>query len=154
MPFPIVIDFPFTLDGFFEWFCPLQRTFDQPGFHLGQGGGESQFHDLKSRSLVFGHAGIDTLIAIFKSCDELVHVLCAVYPGYRRRYLDIVHLAAVAYVGYLAHAGLVPGQPQVERREDRLVYEAMVGSLGAKGGGMTLFGKPRGRRGLFWEVLF
>lgn len=39
-----------------------------------------------------------------------------------------------------------------EGNDDRAVYEAMMGSLGAKGGGMVLFGKPRGRRGLFWEL--
>src|SRR3990167_4665193 len=37
-------------------------------------------------------------------------------------------------------------------REDREVYEAMMASLAAQGGGITIFGKPRGRRGLFWEL--
>lgn len=36
--------------------------------------------------------------------------------------------------------------------EDRDIYNSLMGSLGAKGGGITLFGVPRGRRGLFWEV--
>lgn len=36
--------------------------------------------------------------------------------------------------------------------EDQQVYEALMGSLGAKGGKMVLFGRPRGRRGLFWKL--
>jgi len=37
-------------------------------------------------------------------------------------------------------------------REDEQMYESMMGSLGAKSGGLTLFGKPKGRRGLFWKI--
>jgi len=37
-------------------------------------------------------------------------------------------------------------------REDQEIYESMMGSLGAKGGGLVIFGKPRGRRGLFWKL--
>lgn len=37
-------------------------------------------------------------------------------------------------------------------QEDFNIYESLMGSLGAKGGGLTLFGKPRGRRGLFWAL--
>ena len=37
-------------------------------------------------------------------------------------------------------------------QEDREIYESLMGSLGAKGGGITVFGKPRGRRGLFYSL--
>lgn len=37
-------------------------------------------------------------------------------------------------------------------REDQEVYEAMMGSLAANNGGLSIFGKPRGRRGLFWRL--
>ena len=37
-------------------------------------------------------------------------------------------------------------------REDEQIYQSLMGSLGAKSGGLTLFGKPCGRRGLFWRL--
>lgn len=37
-------------------------------------------------------------------------------------------------------------------REDEQVYSALMGSTAAKGGGVILFGKPHGRRGLFWKL--
>ena len=36
--------------------------------------------------------------------------------------------------------------------DDEAVYQSLMGSLGAKQGGLTLFGKPMGRRGLFWKL--
>ena len=48
--------------------------------------------------------------------------------------------------------GIIDELGNFEGREDREVYDSMMGSLAAKGGGITLFGKPRGRRGLFWEL--
>lgn len=37
-------------------------------------------------------------------------------------------------------------------REDQEVYDAMMGSLAATNGSLAIFGKPRGRRGLFWKL--
>ena len=36
--------------------------------------------------------------------------------------------------------------------EDADIYNSTMGSLGAKDGRMILFGKPHGRRGLFWKL--
>lgn len=36
--------------------------------------------------------------------------------------------------------------------EDEDIYNSTMGSLGAKSGRMVLFGKPHGRRGLFWKL--
>jgi phage FluMu gp28-like protein len=55
--------------------------------------------------------------------------------------------------GIDASRGIIDELGNFTGREDQDVYEALMGSLGAKGGGITLFGKPRGRRGLFWSFV-
>ena len=53
--------------------------------------------------------------------------------------------------GIDASHGVIDEFGNFEGQDDKNVYESLMGSLGAKGGGMTMFGKPRGRRGLFWQ---
>lgn len=54
--------------------------------------------------------------------------------------------------GIDASQGIIDELGNFVGNEDKEVYEAMMGSLAAKEGGMTLFGRPRGRRGLFWAL--
>ena len=54
--------------------------------------------------------------------------------------------------GIDATQGVIDEASNFEGREDEEVYQALMGSLGAKGGGITIFGRPRGRRGLFWKL--
>ena len=37
-------------------------------------------------------------------------------------------------------------------KEGMDIYESLMGSLGAKGGSLIVFGKPRGRTGMFWNL--
>ncbi len=55
--------------------------------------------------------------------------------------------------GIDASRGIIDEIGNFTGREDQEVYQALTGSLGAKGGGMTIFGRPRGRRGLFWQLV-
>ena len=54
--------------------------------------------------------------------------------------------------GIDASQGVIDEAANFTGREDEEVYEAMLGSLAAKAGGMTLFSRPRGRRGLLWRL--
>ena len=48
--------------------------------------------------------------------------------------------------------GIIDEFGNFTHNEDKQVYDALMASTAAKGGGITVFGKPRGRRGLFWEL--
>jgi len=39
-----------------------------------------------------------------------------------------------------------------QKNDGENMYQSMMGSLAAKGGSMAIFGKPRGRRGVFWKL--
>lgn len=54
--------------------------------------------------------------------------------------------------GIDASRGVIDEFGNFVRQEDKQVYESLMGSLGAKGGGLTIFGKPRGRAGMFWKL--
>jgi len=54
--------------------------------------------------------------------------------------------------GIDASQGVIDEASNFDGQEDRQVYQAMLGSLGAKNGGIVIFGRPRGRRGLFWDL--
>ena len=54
--------------------------------------------------------------------------------------------------GIDASRGIIDELGNFLGREDEQVYQSMMGSLGAKNGGLILFGKPHGRRGLFWKL--
>lgn len=54
--------------------------------------------------------------------------------------------------GIDASKGIIDELGNFIGNEDKNIYESLMGSLGAKGGGITAFGKPRGRRGLFWTL--
>lgn len=54
--------------------------------------------------------------------------------------------------GIDASKGIIDEMGNFIGREDEQVYQALMGSLAAKSGGLTLFGKPHGRRGLFWKL--
>lgn len=49
-------------------------------------------------------------------------------------------------------AGIIDEAGNFQGREGNEIYEALMGSLAAKNGSMTIFGKPRGRNGFFWDL--